>query len=329
VIISRTPFRISFFGGGTDYPVWYKSHGGRVLSVTINKYSYINARWLPPFFDYKHRVRYYRQEEVNSIDEISHPSVRECARFLDVQDGLEVVHNADLPARSGLGSSSTFTVGLLHALSGLQNRMPTKRELAVNAIRVEQHMIGEAVGSQDQIAAAFGGLNYVEFGGPAEFEVTPVILSSDRVNQLQEQLLLCFTGFSRTASDIASHQISNTPHRVSELRAMDQLCREALNILVDESADLRLFGELLNQQWSLKQKMSDLISSAEIDSIHSAGIEAGATGAKLLGAGGGGFMLFYAPKDKHEAIRRALPENKFVPFRFEWGGSKIVYHSTG
>ena len=329
MIIARTPFRISFFGGGTDYPVWYRQNGGRVLSATINKYSYINARWLPPFFDYKHRIRYYRQEEVNSIDEIGHPSVRECARFMGVTDGLEVVHNADLPARSGLGSSSTFTVGMLHALYALRNRMPTKRELALNAISIEQEVLKEAVGSQDQVAAAFGGMNYIEFGGAGEVEVTSLILSPSRLSELQESLMLCFTGFARTASDIAVVQIANTPEKTAELREMDALCREGVRILSDESTPLRQFGELLGRQWGLKKRMSDLISTREIDKIYDAGILAGAVGAKLLGAGGGGFMLFFAPKDMHENIKRALPDKKFIPFRFEWSGSKIVYHSNG
>lgn len=329
MIIARTPFRISFFGGGTDYPVWYRQNGGRVLSATINKYSYINARWLPPFFDYKHRIRYYRQEEVNSIDEIGHPSVRECARFMGVTDGLEVVHNADLPARSGLGSSSTFTVGMLHALYALRNRMPTKRELALNAISIEQEVLKEAVGSQDQVAAAFGGMNYIEFGGAGEVEVTSLILSPSRLSELQESLMLCFTGFARTASDIAVVQIANTPEKTAELQEMDALCREGVRILSDESTPLRQFGELLGRQWGLKKGMSDLISTREIDKIYDAGILAGAVGAKLLGAGGGGFMLFFAPKEMHENIKRALPDKKFIPFRFEWSGSKIVYHSNG
>lgn len=263
MIIARTPFRISFFGGGTDYPVWYRDHGGRVLSATVNKYSYVNVRWLPPFFEYKHRIRYYKQEEVGSLDEIAHPSVRECARFMNVTDGLEVVHNADLPARSGLGSSSTFTVGMLHALYGLQNKMPTKRELALNAITVEQKIIKEAVGSQDQVAAAFGGLNYIEFGGPGEIDVTSVILSQERLAQLQENLLLCFTGFARTASDVAQQQIVNTPNRGAELRAMDNLCREALRVLLDEEQPLKVFGELLDRQWQLKKEMSNLIFAGD------------------------------------------------------------------
>lgn len=299
-----------------------------MLSATINKYSYINARWLPPFFDYKHRIRYYKQEEVSSIDEIAHPSVRECARLMGVSQGLEVVHNADLPARSGLGSSSTFTVGMLHALYGLQNKMPTKRELALNALDVEQNIIGEAVGSQDQVAAAFGGFNYIEFGGPGEVEVTSVILSQGRLAELQDNLLLCFTGFARTASDVAQEQIANTPSRVTELRAMDELCREALRILLNDSYPLQAFGELLDEQWRLKKEMSKLISSPDIDDIYSAGKSAGAVGAKLLGAGGGGFMLFFAPRAQHDAIQRALPLKRFVPFRFEWSGSKIVYHSN-
>ena len=205
MIISRTPFRISFFGGGTDYPVWYKKHGGCVISTTINKYSFITARYLPPFFNYKYRIRYYNHEETQTVGEIKHPSVRECAKYLEINKGLEIVHNADLPAQSGLGSSSTFTVGLLNTLHALQNYMPTKRELALSAIHVEQNLIGESVGSQDQTAAAFGGLNKISFNNVQVIDVDPIIISNERRTELQDNLMLFFTGFARSASNVAKN----------------------------------------------------------------------------------------------------------------------------
>ena len=211
MIISRTPFRVSFFGGGTDYPAWYREHGGSVLSAAINKYCYITCRYLPPFFEFKYRVRYYQREEANSIDQIAHPSVRECLRFMKIDKGVDLVHHADLPAQSGLGSSSTFTVGLLHALYALNHEMPTKRDLALNAIRIEQDRMKESVGSQDQTAAAFGGLNRIEFGGPQEVLVQPIILPPSRLERFEEHLMLFFTGLSRTASEVAKGQIEQIP----------------------------------------------------------------------------------------------------------------------
>jgi D-glycero-alpha-D-manno-heptose-7-phosphate kinase len=327
VIICRTPTRISFFGGGTDYPAWYQDHGGMVLSTSINKYSYITVRYLPKFFDYKYRVRYYKTEETQTLEEIQHPSVRECARHLEITQGIEVVHNGDLPAGTGLGSSSTFTVGMLHALYALKNYMPTKRELALKALYVEQQLIGEAVGSQDQVAAAWGGFNRIKFGGDHVFEVDPIIISRDREIDLQDNLLLCFTGFARSAPAIAAHQIMETAQRVRELEEMQNLTDEALKVLTDTSTSLDVFGELLGHQWNIKRSLTEHISNPDIDDIYRLGIQKGALGGKLLGAGGGGFMLFYAPKERHEAIKSALSMKLFVPFRFEDTGSKIVYYS--
>jgi D-glycero-alpha-D-manno-heptose-7-phosphate kinase len=327
MIICRTPTRISFFGGGTDYPAWYQDHGGLVLSTSINKYSYITVRYLPKFFDYKYRIRYYRTEETQTLEEIQHPSVRECARHLGITEGIEVVHNADLPAGSGLGSSSTFTVGMLHALYALKNYMPTKRELALEAIHVEQSLIGEAVGSQDQVAAAWGGFNKVTFGGGHVFDVDPIIIPRKKELELQENLLLCFTGFARSAPEIAQHQIKETPQRVRELDEMHSLAEEALRILTDANSSIDLFGSMLGHQWAIKRSLTAHISNPKIDEVYRTGLQNGALGGKLLGAGGGGFMLFYAPKDRHEAIRNALSSKLFVPFRFEDTGSKIVYYS--
>ena len=327
MIISRTPFRISFFGGGTDYPIWYEKYGGRVINVTINKYCFITARYLPPFFKYKHRIRYYQHEEAEKLDEIRHPSVRECAKYLKIDKGIEIVHNADLPAQSGLGSSSTFTVGLLNALYALQNFMPTKRELALRAIHVEQDLIGESVGSQDQTAAAFGGLNKIKFNDVNNIDVQSIIISADRRKELQENLMLFFTGFARTASEVAKKQIEVTPKKEKELNTIMEICNEGLKRLIDTKQSLDRFGVLLDEQWKVKRSLTDKISNKNIDEIYDAGISAGALGGKLLGAGGGGFMLFYVPKDKQNAVRNALKSKLYVPFRFEFTGSTIIYYS--
>lgn len=327
MIICRTPLRISFFGGGTDYPVWYREHGGKVLSTSINKYSFITLRYLPPFFDYKYRIRYYKREEVNHLDEIKHPSIRECVRHMGVARGVDVVHHGDLPAMSGLGSSSSFTVGMLHALYALTHRMPTKRELGINAIRIEQDVLGEQVGSQDQVAAAFGGLNLIHFGGQQEFTVEPVILSASRLEELQQNMLLFFTGLQRQASEIAVEQIKATPKKASELTRMGEIVDAAVSILINPATPITEFGRLLDEQWQLKKQMSGLISNQAIDDIYDAGIQAGAAGGKLLGAGGGGFMLFIAPPERHAAIREALSHLLAVPFRFDTQGSQIVYYA--
>ena len=327
MIICRTPTRISFFGGGTDYPIWYEKNGGSVISTTINKYSYITVRYLPKFFDYRYRIRYYKTEEVNAISEILHPSVRECAKFIGIEEGFEMAHNSDLPAGSGLGSSSTFTVGMLHSLYALKSYMPTKRELATNALHVEQDLIGEAVGSQDQIAASWGGFNKISFGSDRKFEVDPIILSMDRIKQLQDNLLLCFTGYARSAPEIAKIQISETPSKNRELRDMQSLTKDAFELLKNSSADIDEFGQLLNTQWKIKKSLSDKITNSKLDEIYNTGIKNGAIGGKILGAGGGGFMLFYANKERHRQIIDSLSSKLFVPFRFDNSGSKIIYYS--
>ena len=327
MIISRTPFRISFFGGGTDYPNWYKEHGGCVISTTINKYSFITARYLPPFFDYKYRIRYFTHEETQTLNEIKHPSVRECAKYLQIKKGFEIVHNADLPAQSGLGSSSTFTVGLLNTLYSLKNYMPTKKELALDAIHVEQNLIGEYVGSQDQTAASFGGLNKISFNSMNDIEVDPIILPSERRYALQENLMLFFTGFARNASDLAKHQIEATCNNENKLNTIIEICNEGLSVLVDTKQPIDNFGKLLGEQWKVKRELTDKISNKEIDSIYEAGLSAGALGGKLLGAGGGGFILFYVKKNKQDKVRSALKKLLCVPFGFEFTGSKIIYYS--
>ena len=327
MIICRTPTRISFFGGGTDYPIWYEKNGGCVISTTINKYSYITVRYLPKFFDYKYRIRYYKTEQTNSLNEIMHPSVRECAKFVGIEDGFEMAHNSDLPAGSGLGSSSTFTVGMLHSLYALKNYMPTKRELAMNALHVEQELIGEAVGSQDQVAAAWGGFNKIEFGGPSKFEVDPIIISKEKLIELQENLLLCFTGNARLAPEFAKDQILETPGRTRELNDMEALTKHALEILTGRNIEIDNFGRLLGEQWKIKKSLAPRISNPAIDEIYETGVRNGALGGKLLGAGGGGFMIFFARKKDQAKIIKSLSQKYFVPFRFEHTGSKIIYYS--
>jgi len=327
MIISRTPFRISFFGGGTDYPVWYRENGGRVISTTIDKYCYVTLRELPPFFKYKYLLRYFEREEVNTIDEIKHPSIRECLKYLDMSKSIELVHHADLPAQSGLGSSSTFTVGLLMAGYALNNQMRTKSQLAHDAIEIEQRRIGEAVGSQDQTAAAFGGFNRINFGGNRELEVTPLTISTEKIINLQDHLMLFFTGFSRNASDIAQKQIEITSSKTKELDIMVELCKEAEELLVSSENGFLEWGELLNEQWKIKKSMTNLITNSKIDNMYEKGIRSGALGGKLLGAGGGGFMLFFVPPEKHEQLKANLHNILHVPFRFDFSGCQIVYHS--
>lgn len=327
MLISRTPFRASFFGGGTDYPAWYRENGGAVLSAAINKYCYITCRYLPPFFDYKYRIRYYQREEANRIEDIKHPAVRECLSFSKLDKGIDIVHHADLPAQAGLGSSSTFTVGLLHALSALKHEMPTKRELAINAIRIEQDKIKENVGSQDQTAAAFGGLNLIEFGGTPEITVRKMILPPDRIADLEQHLMLFFTGFSRTASDVAKEQIKLIPSKTSNLNQMMNLVTEATALLQDKTDRLDDFGRLLHEQWLVKKQMSSQITNSDIDTIYQAGMNAGALGGKLLGAGGGGFILFFVKPEQQSQVRQALSQLLYVPARFDHSGSQIIYHS--
>ncbi len=327
MIISRTPFRVSLFGGGTDYPVWYEKNGGMTISSTINKYAYITVRELPPFFNYKYRIQYHKKEEVNSLEEIKHPVVREAAKLLDIKKGLEMVHNADLPARSGLGSSSTFTVGLLHALYAMKNKMVAKRELALNAINLEQNIIGEAVGSQDQTIAAFGGFNLIEFNKLKTFQVQEMLISEERRQSLEENLILCFTGFARTAEEIAKSQIESTPFKEKELNMMLEITNKAREIITNNSISMDELGKLLNEQWFLKKSLTKYISNQAIDDIYNAAISAGAIGGKLLGAGGGGFMIFYAKKENHKKIKEKLKNKLIVPFKFEKTGSQIIYFS--
>lgn len=326
MIISRTPLRISFFGGGTDYPVWFREHGGAVLSTAIDKCCYITTRWLPPFFEYQSRVSYSRIENVNENVDIQHPSVRECLKFLNVAGGIEIHHVADLPARTGLGTSSAFTVGLLLSLYALKNQMRDKNALAADAIHVEQNLIGEAVGSQDQVSAAFGGFNRINFNRDDSFEVRRILTAPARLAELEQNLALYFTGFSRIASEIAQEQLKVTPQKTKELQTMLQMVDEAEQILTSPSRSLDEFGRLLNEGWKLKRSLTQKISNSHIDEIYQAGLEAGALGGKLLGAGGGGFMLLYVPPERRQALRARLKNLLCVPFTFSSRGSQVIVY---
>jgi D-glycero-alpha-D-manno-heptose-7-phosphate kinase len=326
VIITRTPFRVSFFGGGTDYPAWFREHGGAVLSTAIDKYCYISCRFLPPFFDHRHRIVYSKIENVHDIAEIEHPAVKAVLGWMGWERGLEIHHDGDLPARSGLGSSSSFTVGLIHALSALQGRYLSHDELARHAIHVEQDLISENVGSQDQVSAAFGGFNRVTFRPDGAFDVVPVILPSFRRQELHGHLMLCFTGFSRFASEVAKSTIANFDARRAQLARMAQMVDEAIRILREPAQPIAEFGRLLHESWQHKRSLSDRVSTGDIDAIYEAARSAGALGGKLMGAGGGGFMLLFAPPDAQARIRARLSKLVHVPFEFEPSGSRVVLY---
>lgn len=324
MIISRTPFRISFFGGGTDYPVWYRENEGAVLATTINKYCYISVRYLPPFFDYSYRIAWSKIEMVKEAGDIEHPAVRAALQHLKLERGIALDHDADLPARSGLGSSSTFTVGLLHALYGLKGHLASKQQLAEEAIHVEQELLKENVGCQDQILAAHGGFNRINFAG-TQIHLEPVILSQERLKDFQDHLLLFFTGLSRTASEIAKEQIEKTRERTKELKVMYQMVGEAMQLLKGDG-DLAAVGKLLHEGWQLKRSLTEKISNPYIDSLYEEARDAGAIGGKLLGAGGGGFLLLLARPHDHPRILERLKNLLHVPFRFENLGSQIIFY---
>jgi D-glycero-alpha-D-manno-heptose-7-phosphate kinase len=328
MIISRTPYRISFFGGGTDYPSWYRHYGGQVIATTVDKYCYISARYLPPFFDHKFRIVYSRIENCATIDEIMHPAVRECLKYLRFEEGLEIHHDGDLPARSGLGSSSSFVVGLLHALHALRGGIPGKDRLAHEAIHMEQVRLRETVGSQDQVMAAHGGFQRVEFLPDGEIRVTPLTLHPDRLAALNAHLMLFFTGIKRTATTVAESYASDVAAVEQQLRTMGGMVEEAVQILAG-SCDLTAFGHLLHESWRAKRSLSRQVSNPVIDGIYSTACAAGALGGKLIGAGGGGFMLLFARPSDHERIRERLAKLVHVPFRFERGGSRIIFFDPG
>src|SRR5579871_213312 len=324
MIITRTPLRISFFGGGTDYPVWYREHGGAVLATTIDKCCYISCRRLPPFFEYRSRISYSKVENVEDNAAIEHPSVRGCLQFLDVEDGVEIHHIADLPARTGLGTSSAFTVGLLLALYALKKQMRDKHALAADAIHVEQDVLQEAVGAQDQVSAAYGGFNRIDFQQDGAIDVRRVLTAPNRLEELEQHLALYFTGFSRIASEIAKEQIRMTPQRTKELETMHQMVDAAEAVIVDSRCPIGEFGQMLHESWKLKQTLSHNITNSSIDEIYDAGLKAGAVGGKLLGAGGGGFMLFFVPPERRASLRMRLQKLLCIPFTLSNRGSHVV-----
>jgi D-glycero-alpha-D-manno-heptose-7-phosphate kinase len=326
MIITRTPFRISFFGGGTDYPIWYRQFGGAVLSTTIDKWCYITCRRLPPFFEYHSRVSYSKVENVVNNRNIEHPSVRACLQHLGVNEGVEIHHVADLPARTGLGTSSAFTVGLLLGLYALRDRMRDKHALAADAIHVEQQVLNEAVGSQDQVSAAYGGFNRINFNVDGGIEAKQILTSQDRLAALQQHCALYFTGFARTASEVAKEQIRMTPHRKHELDMMFQMVNEAEAIITDSHRSLDEFGQLLHESWLVKRTLTQSITNSDLDEIYESGRSAGALGGKLLGAGGGGFMLFFVPPERRQALRMRLKNLLCVPIAFSNRGSHVVVY---
>src|SRR5579871_4895967 len=328
MIICRTPFRISFFGGGTDYPAWYRAHGGAVLAATIDKYCYLTCRYLPPFFEHSIRIVYRKIETCAAIEEISHPAVREALRFLQIDRGIELHHDGDLPARSGMGSSSAFTVGLLHALHALRGEMPTKHQLAKESITIEQDVLQETVGSQDQVMAAYGGLRHVKFRSDGEILVNPLVLPLERIAELKAHLMLFYTGISRTAAEVARSYVVGIESRSRQLRIMKELVDESIDILAS-GTHLGAFGDLLHEAWLAKRSLSPRVSNSAVDALYERARAAGAVGGKLTGAGGGGFLLLFVPPDKQAAVLDALDKQLHVPFDFESVGSQIIFYEPG
>ena len=317
MIISRTPFRISFFGGGTDYPTWYRQHGGEVLATTIDKYCYLTCRYLPPFFEHRIRIVY-------SNAEISHPAVREVLRFLQIERGIEVHHDGDLPARSGMGSSSAFTVGLLHALYALKGQIVSKHQLATEGIHLEQELLRETVGSQDQVSAAYGGFNHIAFSKNGQITVRPITIPAERVHELNSHLLLFFTGINRTASEVAQSYVTDVESKARHLHLIGEMVDEGISILAS-GQDITRFGKLLGESWQAKRSLGDKVTNSHVEEIYSSALEAGAIGGKLTGAGGGGFLLLFVPPPDQSTVKDRLRRLLHVPFRFEYSGSQIIF----
>lgn len=317
---------MSFFGGGTDYPDWYRKEGGAVLSTTIDKYCYLMCRYLPPFFGIKHRVVWSHIETVSSISEILHPAVREGLRYLGFDDsvGLEIHHQGDLPARSGIGSSSSFSVGLINALLSLRAESISAYELALKAIELEHDILKESVGSQDQVAASYGGLNVIRFARDGTFTVEPLEIPQSRVRELESHLMLVYLGASRLASDVASKVTANLQNRGTALKRMHRTVDEGASIL--RSGDsLKPFGELLHEGWVLKQSLAQEVTNSQVDKVYETARAHGAIGGKLMGAGGTGFMMLFAPPERQAEVQEALANYLWVPFSFEHTGSTIIY----
>ena len=326
MIISRTPHRISFFGGGTDYPLYYSNQEGRVLGTAIDKYCYLSIRKLPPYFDFKHRIVYSKMENITKIDDIQHPSVREILKYLKTDFGVSIHHDGDIPARSGMGSSSAFTVGLLNSLYALLGKRLSKERLTKEAIYIEQKLIKEDVGSQDQTFAAYGGFNVIRFLTNGTIVVEPIIMNVDRFATFKGHLMLFFTGFSRMASEIAKDKIKNIPINGDKLSSMKQLVDQAYEILANGERNLNDFGELLNETWNLKKTLSSKITRPEIDEMYEIALRNGAIGGKLCGAGNGGFMIFYVAPKNLLKVKEALHNYLHVPFNFDFDGSKVIIY---
>lgn len=323
MVITQTPFRMSFFGGGTDFPGFYNEHGGAVISTTFDKYCYVNVRHLPPFFEYSTELSYSKIERVKNIDEINHPSIRECMRYLDMRD-IRLTYEADLPAKSGLGTSSSFAVGMLNAFYSLKGKYKSKRELADDAIYLERELCNEAGGVQDQIAVAFGGFNRIDFSADG-YQVTPVVMSNERKEILNDNLMMFFTGFSRFSSDIQTSTQAVLKDKTAQLLEMYSLVDTAQGILTDKNSDLNDFGRLLDHTWKLKIGITTRISTNSLDEIYEKAMSAGALGGKLLGAGGGGFFVFYVEPEKRKSVMQALDKLLYIPFRFEDSGTRVIY----
>jgi len=327
VVISRTPFRISFFGGGTDYPSWYLKHGGAVLATTIDKYCYLTCRYLPPFFPHKFHVVWSIIETCQTVDEIIHPAVRETIRYFGIDGALSIHHQGDLPARSGMGSSSAFTVGIMHALYALQGQMVNKLQLAQESIYIEQEVLKETVGSQDQMSAAQGGFNHITFSQNGEIAVHPLTIPNERVQDLNDHLMLFYTGIARTAADIAQSYVPEIESKSRQLNLIFEMVDEGITILNSSESILR-FGRLLDDAWKVKRSLSDQVTNAVIDQLYASAISAGAIGGKITGAGGGGFLLVFAEPHFHEKIKEKLGKLIHIPFDFEYSGSQIIFFSN-
>ena len=327
MIITKTPYRLSLFGGGTDYNAWYEKHSGRVLAAAINHYCYLSVRVLPPFFEHRYRVAYSRVEQANQVSEILHPAVRACLQEFEIGEGLEIHHDGDLPARSGIGSSSSFTVGLLHALHALKRQMISANSLASQAIHVEQNVLGEAVGIQDQIMAAYGGLRIIEMGPTRNWSVSQLTLPSDYLQAFEQHILMGFSGINRFSNSYAQENIANIRDNkhFEELEAISQLAETAITAF-SSSADFKVIGDLLHEGWQLKRRLFDRASADWMDDLYSIAIASGAFGGKLMGAGGGGFFYFMAPPSRHDAIKKSLSTVKvWVPFTIAKSGSQVVF----
>lgn len=323
MIITRTPMRISFFGGGTDFQEFFNEYGGAVLSTTFDKYCYVNIRHLPRFFEYTSEFCYSRLERVKDIGEIQHPLIREAMKWFDMRE-IRLSYEADLPARTGLATSSSFAVGMVNAFHAMKGQYAGKKQLADEAIRLERGLCGEAGGWQDQIAVSYGGMNQIVFSRDG-YDVNPVIIHPERKKELNRNLMLFFTGFSRNSFDIQNKTRKSLKDKTADLLEMKQMVDEAVVILSDKNRSLREFGELLDESWKLKRCINREISTDYVDEMYRAARNAGAVGGKLLGAGGGGFMLFYAEQDRQQSVKESLGNSLYVPFEFEDKGTDIIY----